>query len=254
MQELERCRVVLVRPHIAGNLGATARVMRNMGLSDLVLVAPESDPTDNQARRQSTRGEDILDRTRLVPDLGGAVGDCALVAGTSARIGGLVRRQSVGTPREIMPKLMEVLRGGQRAALVFGPEHCGLSNDDVSRCHYLVHIPSDPGYAALNLAQAVGICLYELRLAGLAGGTIPAEEPPAPFAAQELMFERLREALTAIHFLYGPKANSLMHAIRHLLGRAGPTAMETDVLLGLARQIKWYVEHHKKDDQLDSGS
>src|SRR5437868_13466168 len=97
-EDLQRCRVVLVQPHIAGNLGATARVMRNMGLSDLVLVAPQADPADREARRQSTQGECILDRARVVEDVAAAVADCAVVAGTSARSGGLGRRQSVGAP------------------------------------------------------------------------------------------------------------------------------------------------------------
>src|SRR5881392_1285798 len=97
---LLNCRVVLVRPQVAGNLGATARVMRNMGLSELVLVAPEADPADPEARKLSTHGEDILDRCRIVADFGDAVADCALVIGTSAKIGGPFRRQSVGPPDE----------------------------------------------------------------------------------------------------------------------------------------------------------
>jgi tRNA/rRNA methyltransferase len=252
-ENLQRCRIVLVQPHIAGNLGATARVMRNMGLCELVLVAPQADPADRQARRQSTHGEDILDRARMVDELAAAVGDCALVVGTSARTGGLVRKQSVALPHEIMPRVADVLGTGASAALIFGPEHRGLTNEDVTRCHYLVHIPTDPSYPALNLAQAVGICLYELRRA--CSTASPAEigclGAPAPFAAQELTFTRLRHALEQIHFLYGPKADSLMHAIRHLLGRAQPTGMEVEVLLGLARQITWYVKHHGKGDHHD---
>jgi tRNA/rRNA methyltransferase len=238
---LADCRVVLVRPEVPGNLGATARVMRNMGLGDLVLVAPAADPTDSRARRLSTHGESILKQARLVPDLDTAVADCLLVVGTSARTGGLVRRQSVDTPRQIMPRLAEVLAGGP-AALVFGPERTGLSNAEVTRCHHLVHIPADPIYLSLNLAQAVAICLYELRLAWLERtGKAASAEPAAPFAEQERMFARLREALEAIHFLYGPKADALMHAMRHLLGRAGPTHMEVEVLMGLARQMQWFA-------------
>jgi tRNA/rRNA methyltransferase len=103
-----------------------------------------------------------------------------------------------------------------------------------------VHLPTDPAHPALNLAQAVAICLFELRrlwLAPLAALT-PAD-PPAPFATQEHMFVVLREALEAIHFLYGPKADALMHGLRHLLGRARPTEMEVKLLLGLARQMRW---------------
>src|SRR5262245_5582838 len=106
MSSLERCRVVLVRPQIAANLGAAARAMRNLGLSELVLVAPEADPRDRQARQLSTQGQAILDHARTVGDLGEAVADCVLVAGTSARVGGPLRRQSTGTPPEVMPRLV----------------------------------------------------------------------------------------------------------------------------------------------------
>src|SRR5690242_3915042 len=155
------CRVVLVRPQIAENLGATARVMRNMGLSDLVLVAPEASAADRQARRLSTHGEAILDRARTVADFGEAVADCVFVAGTSARTGKLIRGQ-FAPPDAIMPTLVDRLRSGP-VALVFGPERSGLTDCEVTRCHHLIHIPTDTGYPALNLAQAVAICLYELR-------------------------------------------------------------------------------------------
>jgi tRNA/rRNA methyltransferase len=235
------CRVVLVRTQVAANLGAAARVMRNMGLSDLVLVAPVADPADRNARQLSTHGEEILDRCRVVADLGTAVADCALVAGTSARTGGLFRRQSVGSPDEVMPRLVEVMAAAP-AALVFGPEPTGLENAEVTRCHHLIHIPTDPSYPALNLAQAVAICLYELRRAWLRRTPAPPPPAPAPFADQERMFDRLRDALERIHFLYGDKADALMHGLRHLLGRAGPTPMEVEMLFGLARQIRWFAD------------
>jgi tRNA/rRNA methyltransferase len=235
---------VLVRPQIAGNLGATARVMHNMGLSDLVLVAPEANPHDRRAHQMSTHGEAILDQARVVNELGEAIADCTFVAATSARTGGLFRKQSLGSPEEVLARLVKHQADGP-CALVFGPERTGLTNAEVTRCHYLIHIPADATYPALNLAQAVAVCLYELRRQWLQrsdGRSTP--ELPAPFAAQEHLFSQLRIALEEIHFLYGPKADSLMHALRHLIGRAGPTAMEVDVLLGLARQLRWYVANH----------
>jgi tRNA/rRNA methyltransferase len=249
---LERCRVVLVRPKFAGNLGAAARVMRNMGLTELVLVAPEADLTERHARQLSTHGESILDRARVVATWEEAVGDCVFVAGTSARTGGPFRRQSVGPPDAIMPLLVEALATGP-TALVFGPESSGLSNVEVSHCHYLIHIPADPGYPALNLAQAVAICTYELRRAWLhQTGPAPAPTPVAPVADQERMFAKLQTALEAIHLLYGANAGPLMHALRHLIGRARPTPMEVDLLFGLARQISWFASH-AGDRTLDQG-
>lgn len=240
------CRIVLVRPRIAANIGATARVMRNFGLTQLVLVAPEADPLDVNARQLSTHGEDILHKARIVPDLAAAVADCVMVAGTSARIGGPVRRQSVDVPEAIMPRVVAVMHSDP-AALVFGPEATGLSDAEVTRCHYLIHIPTDATYPALNLAQAVAICVHELHRAWLSV-VAPTATPPAraPFEDQERLFAHLRTALEEIHFLYGANAASLMHAIRHLIGRAQPTPMEVDVLLGLARQIRWYVDKHRE--------
>jgi tRNA/rRNA methyltransferase len=245
---LHHCRVVLVRPTIAANLGATARAMRNFGLTDLVLVAPEADPADPHARQLSTHGEHLLQQARLVPDFDSAVADCVLVAGTSARLGGLFRRQSLATPGEIMPQLLDATASGP-VALVFGPEPSGLSNAEVTRCHYLIHIPTDPSYPALNLAHAVAICLYELRKEWNRRAdqqTAPPESfPVATVIEQERLFAHLRTALEEIHFLYGPKADSLMHALRHLLGKARLSTMEVEVLHGLARQIRWYVEHQR---------
>lgn len=246
---LQLCRVVLVQPAIAGNIGATARIMRNMGLHELVLVAPQASLEDRQAWQMATHGEDILRSARVTPSLADAVADCTLVLGTSARHGGLVRRQSVVTPAEIMPRLAAELRAGQRVAIVFGTEAHGLTDEDVTRCHFLVNIPTDDGYPALNLAQAVAICLYELRKARDADGPgRPSynDQPLVPFAVQDMMFTQLERALRAIHFLYGPKADSLMHALRHMLGRARLTQMEVDVLLGLARQVQWFANHGSK--------
>jgi tRNA/rRNA methyltransferase len=224
--------------------------MRNMGLRDLVLVAPEADPLDADARKLSTHGEEILHRACVVSELGQAVEDCVLVAATSAKAGGLFRRQSVGSPEEIIPRLAEDVVHSP-VALVFGPEATGLTDSEVARCHYLISIPADPGYPTLNLAQAVAICLYELRRAWLKkmkNATIVISEASkiAPMEMQERMFEHLRAVLEDIHFLYGPKADSLMHGLRHLIGRAKPSKMEVDLLFGLARQIRWYVKHHRE--------
>ena len=242
------CRVVLVRPQFAANIGAAARVMRNMRITDLVLVAPEVSPIDPEARRLSTHGEEVLGGCRTVADFGAAVADCVLVAATSARVGGLTRRQFVGPPDEISPRLIESMKSGP-VALVFGPEASGLSNAEVSRCHYLIHVPTDPQCPVLNLAQTVAICTYELRRHWLqqtaAPTLLPPVEPPAPFADQERAFEHLRQALEDVHFLWNEKADSLMHALRHLLGRASPTPTEVDMLHGLARQLRWFAQHRK---------
>ena len=233
-------RVVLVRTEIAGNIGSVARVMGNMGASDLVLVAPVADPRSEQAETMATHhARELLRGARIVPDLASALADCVLSVATSAITGGQFRRQNVGTPEQIAPVVVGVMGSGV-VALVFGPEPTGLDNDEVSRCHYQIHIPTDPSHAALNLAQAVALCLYEVRRVWLeaSGEAMPRQEVSA-IADQDRMFAELERGLDAIGYLRGHRGPALMHAMRHLIGRAGPSAMEVNLLLGLARQMRW---------------
>jgi tRNA/rRNA methyltransferase len=246
---LQRCRVVLVRPHYAGNLGSTARVMRNFGLSDLVLVAPYASRDDLEARRLATHGLGILDSARVVPELGDAISDCVFTLATSALTAGVIRRGMIGPPAEMMPQLLAAAERGP-VALVFGPEPHGLSNEEIGCCHGMVHIPVDPECPALNLAQAVTICCYELRKAWSAVVNAERKEPApgpvvAPHAEQERMFEHLREGLAAVGFLFGTRQESLMHAVRQLIGRAMPTPQEVKMLHGLARQLLWIARQAK---------
>jgi tRNA/rRNA methyltransferase len=245
---LTRCRIVLVRTHYPGNLGAAARVMRNFGLTDLVLVDPVTSTNELEARRMATHGLSVLDAARVVPDLGDAVADCVFTLATSGLANGVVRQTFVGTPQEKFPALLEAMAAGP-VALVFGPEPHGLSNAEITRCHGLVHIPVDPTAPALNLAQAVAICCYELfRQHADSGGLARRDLEPAPFADQERMFGHLREALEAVGYLYGTKADPLMHAVRHLIGRAVPTPQEVKLLHGLARQLLWAAKQVKRPD------
>ncbi|MBA4189884.1 MAG: hypothetical protein C0467_18020 [Planctomycetaceae bacterium] len=249
---LSRCRVVLVRPHYAGNLGSTARVMRNFGLTDLVLVAPYARVTDVEARRLATHGLPVLDSARVVPDLGEALADCVFTLATSALTAGVVRRGMIGTPTEMMPHLLGAIDRGP-VALVFGPEPHGLSNEEIGRCHGMIHIPVDPEFSSLNLAQAVAVCCYELRQtwservneqrnSAAPGPTV------APHADQERMYEHLREGLQAVGFLFGTRQDTLMHAMRQLIGRSMPNPAEVRMLHGLARQLLWIASQARSRD------
>lgn len=237
---LANCRIVLVRTESPGNIGSVARVMGNMGLNRLTLVAPACDPFDSRAFQMATHGEAILRAAEIVPDLGDALRDAHRAVATSANVGGLFRQQNVQPPDVVAGTIADSLRGGQTAAIVFGPESTGLTSAEVSRCQELIHIPTSDSHLSLNLAQAVAICLYEVRKAWIGPDTAPGELP-ATLAEQERLFAHLREAFEAIHFLYGEKAEPLMHGIRHLLGKAELTEMETKLLHGLARQILWFA-------------
>jgi tRNA/rRNA methyltransferase len=238
---MERCRVILVGTQVAANLGSAARVMRNFGASDLVLVAPQADRLHENARQTATyHAADLLERCRVVDTLDEALADCVLAAGTSARTGGLFRRQVVAGPDEVAARLVEAMAAGP-TALVFGPEPSGLTDEDVQCCRYLIHIPADESYPALNLAQAVAVCLYEVRRAWLRSPAAPVPEV-APLADQERMFAQLQDALTRVGYLRGVRGEALMHALRHLVGRALPSPMEVRLLQGLARQLRWVAE------------
>lgn len=243
---LRHCRVVLVRTQFPGNIGATARAMRNFGLTELTLVAPECDPLDTNARQMSTQGEAILHQARITSSLKEAIADCVIVVGTSARVGGLFRKQPVASPEEILPDVARMLASGQKAALVFGPERNGLTNEETTLCHRLIQIPTAEEYTSLNLALSVGICLYLLHRSSIKTPTV--DEPTESLATwqeQDHMFRQLQPALERIRFLFGDRATALMHAMRHLLGKARLTRMEVKLLHGLARQIQWFADQHE---------
>jgi tRNA/rRNA methyltransferase len=241
---LSNARVVLVRPHYPGNLGAVARVMCNFGLSQLSLVQPFADPKSEEARRLSTHGEHLLESAAIVSSLDDAVADCRVVFATSANVEGVYRTHNYGRPEEVLPGLIDALPYGP-CALVFGPEPSGLSNVEIARCHGLIRILTDGRCPSLNLSHAVAICLNELRRLWLAvdGVSTRPTQKVAAFADQERMFDSLRDALERVHFLWGPKTDSLMHAVRHLVARARPSPNEVRILFGLARQLRWVAEH-----------
>jgi tRNA/rRNA methyltransferase len=258
---MDRCRVVLVGTQIAANLGSVARVMSNFGASELVLVAPEANRLDQAARQTATRhADDLLEKCRVVEELSEALAGCVLAACTSARTGGLFRRQAIGPPEEIAGRLAEAMPSGP-VALVFGPEPSGLTNDEIQLCHYLIHIPAAEEYPVLNLAQAVAICLYEMRRAwlhrecgdrppGLSGRrtdqeVCPHGEEVASWEQQAHLFAQLEIGLAQIGYLHGVRGEALMHALRHLIGRARPSPMEVGLLYGLARQLQWVARQAK---------
>jgi tRNA/rRNA methyltransferase len=248
---LERCRVVLVRPHYAGNIGSVARVMRNFGLRDLVLVDPVADHRSQDAVILAVHGVDVLESARVVPTLAEAVADCVWVVATSGEVGGVMRKDFWGTPEQQVPAVLSALDRGP-AALVFGPEPSGLTVPEIAACHAMTFIPSDEAYPSLNLAQAAAVCLYELRRQWLRHTTTPEPaDPPASFVDQERAYENLKGALTAVRFLWDFRGDGIFHVLRQVLVRGMPTRKELGVLHGLAKQLRYiamrYGITHPKD-------
>ena len=241
-------RIVLVETSHPGNIGASARAMKTMGLDELVLVAPQDFPSA-EATARASGADDVLARARIVDSLGDATADCGFVAGASAR----PRRLSwpVADPRRGAATLLDHAPDTP-VAMVFGPEHSGLTNEDLGRCNQVVHIPANPAYSSLNVAMAVQVLCYELRVAGLerreAGrstahergkpgvGAAPLPEereaPPATAAELEGFYRHLESALSTAGFLKPERPRQLKLRLRRIFQRSGLDRNEINILRG----------------------
>ena len=248
---LGNVRIVLVRPRRGGNVGAAARVMKNFGLGELTLVAPRT-RVGAVGERMAAHARDVLARRATAPDLAAAVEDCELVVGTAGRDFAHLR---AAAPREVAAEIVVASARG-RVAVVFGPEDHGMSNADLGRCQRLVRIPTGEAYPSLNLAQAVAVCAYEIRLAAEEAGIVaradtaprragrrPAERSgenaPATSAEREALLEHLSRALDAIGFLSRQNPQHIVADLRGLFARAGLTRRDVRIWRGVARQMLW---------------
>ena len=231
-----RLRIVLVGTQHPGNMGSAARAMKTMGLSRLFLVAPEKIP-NAESYALAAGADDVLGAATICEALAEAVADCRLVLGSSAR----TRRAQWEElpPRAAAARPTGEAASGGEVALVFGRERTGLSNDELQLCHAAVHIPANPDYSSLNLAAAVQVLSYELRLALLAlapggdAGDGEPSDPPASHAQMEGFFAQLAQALDDIDFHKGRTPDSAMRKLRRLYLRAGLDEREVRILRGI---------------------
>ncbi|HSN17174.1 MAG TPA: RNA methyltransferase [Gammaproteobacteria bacterium] len=231
-----RLRIVLVETSHPGNIGAAARAMKTMCLSRLVLANPAEFPHSDASARASGAA-DLLEQAQVVPTLDEALAGCTLVAGTSARQRGI--GPPVLSPRECMERLHAAAAAGQETALLFGRERTGLTNDELSRCHILVNIPSNPEYSSLNLAAAVQVLGYEWMLAKGAGPVAtPSEDIPATAEEMERFYEHVESAALETGFLDPANPKHLMRRIRRLFNRAQPDQNEVHILRGLLSALQ----------------
>jgi tRNA (cytidine32/uridine32-2'-O)-methyltransferase len=230
-------RIVLVGTQHPGNIGSAARAMKTMGLTRLVLVAPEKAP-DHDTVAMSAGADDLVAAAPVFATLAEAVADCAFVLGCTARSRRVQLEQL--DPRQAAARVLEFAPAGP-VALVFGRERTGLDNNELQLCHAAVHIPSDPAFSSLNLAAAVQVLSYEVRMALLGEGgapaapasVAPAREGLAPHAELEGFFAQLAEALDAIDFHKGRAPDSAMRKLRRLYLRAGLDSAEVRLLRGI---------------------
>jgi len=236
-------RIVLVGTTHPGNIGGVARAMKNMGISQLVLVEPRHFPHE-EATARASGAEDVLEAASVVTTLEDAISDCVYVAGASARPRTI--NWPCMEPRECAAMLIEKNQSGPVAA-VFGPEHSGLSNADLDHCDTLLTIPANPDFSSLNIAMAVQVLTYELRAANSAGAAAPnyvADAPAATAAELEHFYTHLQQVLTDIHYLDADNPRHLMRRLRRLMIRATPDKNEVNILRGILAAIE-------KDRQAD---
>lgn len=228
-----RLRFVLVRTSQPGNIGAAARAIRTMGFGQLVLVAPHRYP-DPEATAFAAGADDVLAGARVVPDLRSAIADCHAVYGATARQRAVALQEF--TPREVVTPVQAAAESGAEVAIVFGNERTGLENEELALCHGAVHIPTAPDYSSLNLAQAVQVLAYELRVGFLGNPAAPPPhrtDPPASAGQMEGFFEHLYAALDDIDFHKGRSPETIMLRLRKLFLRAQPDERELRVLRGI---------------------
>ncbi len=235
----DRLRIVLVGTQHPGNIGAAARAMKTMGLSRLVLVAPEKAP-DRDTHAMAAGADDLVASAPVFATLSEAVADCRWVLGATARS----RRVQLEPlhPREAAARAVAATVSGP-VALVFGRERTGLDNEELQLCHAAIHIPSDPAFPSLNLAAAVQVLSYELRCALLsesgptsaaaAARTPPPAEGAASHAELEGFFAQLAETLDQIDFHKGRAPESAMRKLRRLFLRTNLDSAEVRLLRGV---------------------
>jgi TrmH family RNA methyltransferase len=224
-------RIVLVDTSHPGNIGATARAMKTMGLHDLALVRPRHFPSD-EATARATGADDVLAAAQVHAELASAIADCGWVVGASARLRTIT--VPIVDPREAAATIWHRLPQN-RVAVLMGPEQSGLTNDDLARCQQLVHIPTNPEFSSLNLAMAVQVICYELRMA--APNRPPPEGPVSDSrlaTADELehLHEHLERLLTESEFLHPAHQRQVKLKLRRIFQKATLEYNELNILRG----------------------
>jgi TrmH family RNA methyltransferase len=235
---LSHIRFVLINTTHPGNIGASARAMKVMGLSGLHLVSPKIFPSA-EATAMASGADDLLQRAVIHDTLESALEGCGLVLGTSARLRSLPMPQ-MGLRAAAAGVLAEPAE--QDVAILFGQERAGLTNDEIQRCHQLVHVETNPEFGSLNLAQAVQLMAYELRMAviGGAGAVLPpADWEPVDAAQMEMFYVHLEQTLLDIGFMNPEQPKRLMARMRRLFNRARPDQNEINIMRGVLAASQW---------------
>ena len=227
-------RIVLVGTTHPGNIGAVARAMKNMGINDLALATPRFCPHE-EATARASGAEDILANAVVTETLDEALAECHFAVGASARHRAI--EWPTYAPRECAERLIEASANG-KVAVVMGPEKSGLSNEHLDRCQALLTIPTNPDFSSLNIAMAVQVITYELRLATLqAEPPEPSEIPPATNDEMAHFYQHLENVLTNTGFLDPDNPRTLMRRLRRLFNKSSPDQNEVNILRGILTSV-----------------
>jgi TrmH family RNA methyltransferase len=234
-------RIVMVNTTHPGNIGAAARAMKNMGLTDLALVAPKSYPS-SEATARAAGADDVLASAEVYATLEEAIADCELVIGASARLRSISWPQL--DPRECAAMVTATTA---RTAILFGREHSGLTNEELERCHYLLHIPCNPEYSSLNVAAALQVVAYEIFYAARQTRQVEqAFETLATGEQMESFFGHLEAVLRDIGFLHERKhTQSLLRRFRRIFNRIRLEQNEIHMLRGALKTMQRHIKRPK---------
>ncbi len=235
-RELENISVVLVETLQAGNIGSAARAMKNMGLGRLKLVRP-AQPINDECRMMAAGALDIVEAARTYTSLDEALCGEHLVVGTTSHRD-RKQRQPLRSPRQIAPLIRRQAQA-HRVALLFGPERGGLDDRTLSRCRYLVRIPTSFEHSVLNVAQSVMVLAYEIFSAPIEGSASP--QRLATDQQREQMFRHMEKALTRIGFFAADNQEHLMKSIRNLFVPE-LTRRDVRIVRGMMSQLEWYAQ------------
>jgi tRNA/rRNA methyltransferase len=236
-------RIIIVEPAGPLNLGSIARVMKNFGLSELILVNPQCDRTSSEALQMAVHAKEILANAVIVDTLPQALQGCVRAIATIGR--DYDGELPVETPSQAFPWLLT--EPEKPTALIFGREDRGLTNQEINYAQKLVFIPTNPEYPSLNLATAVSLCCYELSQ--MAENFVTEEIPNteiAPLEVIEPYYQQLESLLLSIGYLYPHTAASRMEKLRHLYNRAQLQTKEVSMLRGIIRQMQWAIKNHEQ--------
>ena len=237
---LENIAIILMGTKYPGNIGSAARAMFNMGLSRLILAAPQCS-INEESFRMAKSGKPILESAKTCRSLKSALRGIRLLVGTTGKSGGY--RSKVYAPRSLAPRILNHAEQ-QKVGILFGPEDTGLVDEDLQLCHLLVRIPTQRLASSLNLSQAVMVVCYELLLGSLKRQ--PERVPKLASVEQvEAMYEQLEKSLLEIGFLQPQNSKHMMFLLRQMFGRAGLEVPDVGILRGIARQIAWYSKQEK---------